>query len=335
MTTDPHELIRRWGLPAARSARRATSGTNNTVWLLEAGADRYVLRIYQNSRPSQVEAEHRLLIALDEVGLPFRVPVPIRTPDGDTAIETSAGPAALFRYLPGVEATRTDARHLALVGQALGELDAALAQLPAALAPTDWRRPLAEIHPAVPDIDDLIAELDRACPGHPGVRWLAASAPTAVAAYQRFCDTLPLQLVHGDFALSNVLLTDGAVSAVLDFDIAGIDLRVNDLTAGLVQCAADWWRPGGLAQWATFLQGYLDRLPLLPEELHAIPELLRRRDLGNVIWRAARWRRGQSTLQEVVQRLDDAVLRDDWLTNRAPLLADLFSADYRYAPTLG
>jgi len=326
VNVDPFELVRAWGLPRARSARRPGAGTNNTVWLVEAGGDRYVLRISQNARAAQVEAEHRLLIALDRAGLPFRVPVPVGTPAGATTVETNAGPAALFGYLPGAAPDRGDLGHLRLAGQALAELDAALARLPATLAPVDWRKPLDQVHPAVPCLDDLVDELERACPDHPGARWLASSVPAAEAAYRRFCDTLPVQLVHGDYALSNVLIEDGRVSAVLDFEIAGLDLRANDLTAGLLQWAGDWWEPGGREQWVTFLRGYQGRLTLQPAELRALPDLLRLRDLGSVVWRSGRWRRGQATLDEVRQRLDGGVRRDAWLAEHASLASDLFSA---------
>jgi Ser/Thr protein kinase RdoA (MazF antagonist) len=89
-----------------------------------------VLRIYQNARPDQVEAEHRLLVALDGAGLPFRVPAPFSTPAGATTVETHAGPAALFGYLPGSAPDEGDLGHLEVAGRALGELDAALARLP-------------------------------------------------------------------------------------------------------------------------------------------------------------------------------------------------------------
>jgi len=59
---------------------------------------------------------------------------------------------------------------------------------------------------------------------------------------------LPVQVVHGDVAASNLLADErsGEVTAVLDFDIAGADLRVQDLVVGLKQSGAleapDWQR---------------------------------------------------------------------------------------------
>ena len=310
MKPDPYELVRAWGLPRATSARRPDAGTNNTVWVTTVGRDRYILRIHENARPDQIHAEHRLLAALAE--LPFRVPVPIRTPDGGTTVATSAGPASLSAYLQGTAPTPD---HLELAGRALGDLDVALARLPAELAPIDWRRPLDAIHPGVPDLTDLAHELERTFPGHPGIGWLAESAAPAQEAYRRYCDTLPVQIVHGDFALSNLLLDGGRVSAVLDFEIAGLDLRANDLVAGLHQCTET------LDQAAAFLRGYRSRVTLLPEELRAIPELLRLRALGSLVWRSGRWRRGLAGGDEVRHRLDGGIHLETWLADHATHLA--------------
>jgi len=48
---------------------------------------------------------------------------------------------------------------------------------------------------------------------------------------------LPVQVVHGDVAASNLLADErsGEVTAVLDFEIAGAGLRVQDLVVGLKQ----------------------------------------------------------------------------------------------------
>jgi homoserine kinase type II len=61
-------------------------------------------------------------------------------------------------------------------------------------------------------------------------------------------------------------------------------------------------------------------LPLTPAELDAMPELLRLRALGSVVWRAGRWRLGQSTLEEVRERLDAGLALEAALPGWAELL---------------
>ncbi len=284
---NPYEVAEHWQLPGSVAAAPLAGGTNNTNWRIDAGNDTYVARLYLNAAPPRIEAEHRLLAALDAAGLPFRVPVPIPAPDGRTVV----GQAALFPYLPGVRLGNGE--HLELAGRALGELDVALARLPEELAPTDWRRPLSEVHPAVPDVDDLVADLTRECGDDPGVAWLAANAGPADEVYARLCARLPVQIVHGDWAPPNVLVDAGRVSAVLDFEIAGLDLRITDPVAGAFNSA------DGHGPTAAFFRGYRQCVDLRPDELAAVPELLRYRALGSVVWSAGRWRLGLSTLGRV------------------------------------
>ncbi len=284
---DPYELAEQWLLPGPTHVEPIERGTNNLSWRIQAGGETYFARVYQNATPPRIEAEHRLLSALDGAGLPFRVPVPIPAPGGRTVL----GQSALFPYLPGTPLRSGEL--LEAAGRALGELNTALDAIPAELAPTDWRGTLGEIHPAVPDVDDLVAELNRVSGDHPGVAWLAANAGPADEVYAQLCATLPAQIVHGDWAPGNVLAEGGRITAVLDFEIAGLDLRINDPVAGAFNSADDD------NQARAFLRGYRERVDLRPDELAAVPDLLRLRALGSVMWRAGRWRRGQSTLDHV------------------------------------
>jgi homoserine kinase type II len=290
-----------WDLPVPVDVRQPDRGTNNLVWLID---NTYVLRVYQNLAVERIEAELRLLEALRDVdGLPFAVPVPIASTSGRTVVGTVQGPAVLFPMLPGRAAVRTDPHEIELTGEALGRLDLALAKLPHDLAPIDWRGSLDSVHPAVPSVADLCTELERLLPNEEGVHRLRDQAEESDADYRRLLDELPVQIVHGDLATSNVLVNaDGQVSAVLDFEIAGLDLRVTDLVAGL-SMAVDWNTEAADEQKKAFRRGYERVITLDAAEEDAIPMLLRRRLIGSTIWRAGRWRLGLSDLDDVGERL--------------------------------
>lgn len=287
-----------WDVPVPSRVRRAGHGTQNLVWLLDEVA---VLRVYRNLSAERVSAELRLLDVLRvDGGLPFAVPEPIATPDGRTVVDTADGPAVLFRYLPGRPASRSD---LALAGEALGRLDAALAELPLELAPVDWRGSLNAVHPAVPSVADLCVELESLLPEDPGVHWLRDNASWVDDRYLRLAQRLPVQITHGDLALSNILIGHrDEVSAILDFEVAGVDVRVSDLVAGLA-LAVDWGSSCQEAQAAAYRRGYTRVVALASEEEAAIPTLMLRRAVASAVWRAGRWRDGVSTLDEVRERL--------------------------------
>lgn len=306
-----------WGLPAADSIRIVEHGTNNAVRIIESGGASYVLRVYHNLAPATIAAEHRLLAALADCDLSFGVPRAIPTPTGATTVETPTGPAALTPYFPGRHPHRDDLAEVELAGAALGELDAALAELPAELAPTDWRRAMNTMHPAVPDFDRLADDLVPLVPDRPVEECLRGLAPALDATHLDLLDRLPTQIVHADYALSNVLVDRGRITCVLDFEVAGHDLRVSDLVAGLLQCGYDWWDTGAMDRIAAFCRGYGRYVTLRDDELAAIPDLARYRTVGSLIWRAGRWRSGLAGLDELEPRLDAAVTLDRWLTRHA------------------
>jgi homoserine kinase type II len=114
------------------------------------------------------------------------------------------------------------------------------------------------------------------------------SAARRVAAWWPGADSeLPVQVVHGDPAASNTLVDErtGEVTALLDFEIAGADFRVQDLVAGLLQSGAlegpRWQR-----RTAALVRGNFSARRLSHAEVRALPELLLCRSVGSVLWRA-------------------------------------------------
>ena len=317
------DLFRTWGLPPPDAVRRAAGGTNNVVRIVDAGGSSYVVRGYQNLSPERVAAEHRLLMAVAGTGLPFAVPTPIPAADGVTHVRTPSGVMAVFSYLPGRPPDRTSLAEVERAGTALADLDLALAGLAPELAPVDWRCPLAAIHPAVPDVDELGRQLAAALPGDPGAEWLRTTAGPADQAYALLHGSLPVQIVHGDVALSNLLVDDhGVPTAMLDFEVAGLDVAVNDLVAAVFQSTRGWWTPGCADASNAFCRGFGRRITLTPGERAAFADLLRRRALGSAVWRAGRWRLGQASLDEVRDRLAAGVQLERWLDQHAAALAD-------------
>ncbi len=62
-----------------------------------------------------------------------------------------------------------------------------------------------------------------------------------------------------------------------------------------------------------FHAAHARRICLTSVEREATPILVRYRALGSAVWRAGRWRLGQSTLQQVVDRLDAGLAMEPYL----------------------
>jgi Ser/Thr protein kinase RdoA (MazF antagonist) len=282
-------------------------GTNNLIRVVSTDRPIGTLRIYQNLDHDRVLREHRLLQRLAAAGLPYRVPRPWPTGDGATLIESPWGAISLIDWIDGhrPELDRPDAARAA--GRAMAELDRALTEVPAADAPFDWLGPdlaLATIDPyLVSALADGGLPDDRAA-------WLRQRAVPPVRD-----PALPVQIIHCDPAASNLLVTEDpglAISGILDFEVAGRDLRINDLVILLFQSGVldgeDW-----PAKTAELVRGYAVVITPDPAEIMIIPSLIAARALGTVGWRATRWRTGLDSVQDVSDRIAEAQRTEHWL----------------------
>ena len=295
-------LLARWGIPAGAAVARTGRGTNNRTFEVTAGDRRWSLRISQNLTPAQVQAEHRLLARLARAGLPFAVPAPVPLPDGSTVAGPPDGPATLCEWIPGVQPDLSQEAPLERFGRAAAELSDALAAVPPQDTPYDWQGgPLQPPPDAAALARDLVAAgLDAERAGA-----LRDGADRAVAAWEGIAGRLPAQVVHADLAASNVLVSPdtGAVTGVLDFEMAGYWIRAIELTVALALSGAAHG-PGWPRRAAAVARGGAWGERLTAAELAALPDLILVRAVGSTLWRTGRWRRGQSSLAEVASRLD-------------------------------
>jgi Ser/Thr protein kinase RdoA (MazF antagonist) len=290
--------------------------------IASAGSGRFVLRISQNLTADQVRAEHRLLFRLRQAGLPFAVPEPRPTLTGEYLVETGAGAATLTGWLPGVRPRLSGEAALRRIGRMVGLLSHALAPVPPQDAPHNWRTAV-DVHPEVPDVGALCRDLRAAGVDPEQTRLLETRAAEADGSP---VTGLPVQVVHGDLAASNLLADErtGEITAVLDFELAGLDARVHDFMSALRQCGA-LEAPGWRQQVAAMAEGYCSAQELTSAETAAVPALLREGLVASVLWRAGRWRREQAQLAEVTDRLLVLERTSSWLAAYGPELADLLA----------
>jgi homoserine kinase type II len=265
-------------------------GTNNRTFLVRHRQQRYVLRVSGFLSVAEVRAEHRILRRLRQGGLSFQVAEPVAAPGGRTVIETTAGPAAVCRWLPGVRPGMDGKAAFERFGRAAGLLGAALANVPLGDALRDWHTDPRWVRPGDPPVDVLCSELRSAGMSAEQVKVLGAAARRA-GQWWLVADGLPAQVIHGDLAPSNVLADPdtGEVTGLLDFELAGAGFRVQDILAALHNSAA------------------------LGAEVAALPELLIARSLGSVLWRAARWHAGRGRLGEVTAHVGRLEATTRWL----------------------
>jgi homoserine kinase type II len=297
-------VLSSWGLDDGFRLADVGRGTNNHTFLVGCGDKRFVMRINQTLSMAEVRAEHGVLRRLRRAELPFQVPEPVVALDGETVVGTEAGPASLCRWIPGECPTLDDGSALEHFGRAAGLLDVALARVPIGDVLRDWRSdPL--VVPGLPDLDVLCDELRDAGISDELTALLRPAARRVARDWSTYRNALPIQVIHGDLGAGNSLIDPrtGQISAMLDFEFAGVGFRVQDLVAALLNAGAlekDFWLP----RTSALIRGYTSACPLNPAETAAIPGLLLARSVGSVLWRASRWRAGMSRLDEVADRLE-------------------------------
>jgi Ser/Thr protein kinase RdoA (MazF antagonist) len=282
-------LLGAWGV-SARDVRAVGEGTNNSSFFV---GNEFVLRVHRNT--DAPDYEHAVLRALE--GLSFAVPVPLVAESGTTVargeVDGEIVTASLSRRIAGEHPRRGDVARAEACGEALAELDEALARLDPAALPKRyiWDGGLTKVHPRVPELGALLASIEGAERREEVARILAAAQPAR---------DLPLSIIHADFFPGNVLMEGPRVTAVLDFETAGPGYRAMDLAVGL-------WAFGHRDRpkaTDAFRRAYLARLPLTDAEQHAVPELQLLREATSLMHRYGRHLEGLTTAADITARAD-------------------------------
>jgi homoserine kinase type II len=312
------DFLSHWPLESPVNIRPVGSGVNNLSHLITSGAESFILKQYLNADMAvRVAFEHALLAALARRGLPFAVPVPVRARDGRSVVEVEGGRYALFPAIPGRPAERGDAAIAARCGAALAALDIALAQVTRDLGspvPNAYGRLSAE-HPTVPDLSAAVAT---AFPEKKAAQSLMSVLARAERAWMDATAGWPRQVIHCDFFPSNVLIEEGAVSGVLDFEFAGLGERAMDLAIGLVAFSSRTWEAGWRngPDWPlldAFAGAYLATLTLTERELAAMPDLILMREAGSFVHWLGRLGQGLTTREDIEGRAERLHALNGWL----------------------
>ncbi len=308
------DLLDRWHVPRQRSITPTAWGWSNDTFVVASAAGRHVLRISTTATRAEVEFEHELLARLASKALPFATPLPLAGLDG-ASVQTFDGPrgprpATLYAEIPGRHADDADIDLVAAGATAFGRLDRVLATID--LAPPDraMSSDLAAASTAVPTLDGIEGDVG------PEAALILRSAASEAA---RVPPALPRQLIHGDFALGNVLFEGTLVRGIVDFEYCGRDLRVMELATalGLVLTKTnrdELWRP--------VLDAYLRALPLTEPEIRALPRLARLGRAVGLVWWIGRERQGHTSKTTTAERAQRLVQIDAWIARRGDELVD-------------
>ncbi|WP_158630006.1 phosphotransferase [Cohnella sp. AR92] len=310
----PYEFILNAFLgDAPATISEGASGYNNTTRYVQSQGARYVLRIYETHQDSsKIRFEHDVLLKLGELRLPFRVPQPVRLPDGRSYVQLEDGTgrfACLFLYIEGTRPDSRDPLTAGSVGETVGRLSRALATIAPNQAPE--YPPYYEMDLAHPSCDS--ETIRRFCCNPPAeFEELAEELASIRSELEDFRSVIPAlrglphQLVHGDINDSNLLASPeygNPIEAVLDFEFATRDLRAMEpavVLSGMLESE-------GLEETIpAFLAGFSGVVRLTEPEALAIPQLIRLRKLDVFVHFLGRYRDGVDRAEVLQEQVADA-----------------------------
>jgi 8-oxo-dGTP diphosphatase len=264
-----------------------TRSASNSLTMVNTGSGQYVWKQhYPIHEPASIDYEHRLLEWLASAGLSFAVPVPVKTRAGELRTWHDSAWRSLAPYVEGEMCDGQRLDHIALIGAVTGELHHALREYPMTPRPgkvlPDALFDFSALDPCALMPADLgvsaTREHDAAC-GY----WREQAAELRAFTLGAY-GALPQQVCHNDITPANIVVHEGRVRAVLDWEFACPSARALDLAMGLRMSIRVWEHPTPWEEVRTFIRGYNTFARLSDAEIQALPTLLRLRTATPALW---------------------------------------------------
>ena len=254
-------LLADFDLGAALSFKGIAEGVENSNFLLETEAGRFILTVYEKRvREDDLPFFLNLMRWLARHGYPSAEPMADRS--GALIKRVRGKPCAIVGFLNGLSVRRPTVAHCREAGAGLAGLHLAAEGFPDRrendLGQAAWAPMFAKLH------DDAEAL-------KPG---LAATIEKDLALLaKRWPKGLPSGVVHADYFPDNVFFTGGRFAGTIDFYFACIDAFAYDVAVAL---NAWCFEPDGsfnVTSARALVAGYESRRPLSDAERGALPIL--------------------------------------------------------------
>lgn len=266
-----------YGIGEVLSCKGIAEGIENTNYLVETEAGRFILTLYER-RVKREELPFFLGLMEHLAGRGVPCPTPLRTKDGRVLRDLCGRPAAMVSFLEGMWPRRPTPEHCAALGEALARMHLAGADFSTArvndLSVTGWR-PL------------LVASLDHADTVKPG---LAAELEAELAFLESvWPGELPAGVIHADLFPDNVFFRGGAVSGFIDFYFACNDFLAYDVAVCLNAWCFEPDRSFNATKARRLLAAYGRVRRFTPPEMTALAVLARGSALRFLLTRLYDW----------------------------------------------
>jgi homoserine kinase type II len=271
------EFLDEYDIGTMMSFKGIAEGVENSNYFLQTDEGTFILTLYEKRvDPADLPFFLGLMDFLAEAGI--RCPTPIHGRDGEALRHLCGRPAAIISFLSGVSPRRVQLHHCAPLGEALANFHMASARFdgsrPNSLSVDGWRplfeRSAARAHEVQ---NGLAGEIETE------LAFLEASWPTE----------LPKGVIHADLFPDNVFFLGEEVSGLIDFYFACTDFLAYDLAICLNAWCFETDGSFNVTKARHMVRAYRKTRDVLPEEMAALPVLLRGGALRFLLTRLHDW----------------------------------------------
>ncbi|HEY8616696.1 homoserine kinase [Phenylobacterium sp.] len=272
------KLLADFDLGEALSLKGVAEGIENSNFLLETQAGRFILTIYEKRvKADELPFFLELLKWLAEHG--YRSATPVGDRQGRLLKTVRGKPAAIVTFLQGMSVRRPSVAHCREAGRGLAELHLAQQGFPMRrendLGQAAW----------APMFEGLRGQADELKPG------LAAVIEADLARLaQRWPHGLPEGVIHADFFPDNVFFTGGAFAGAIDFYFACNDALAYDIAVALNAWCFEADGSFNITAARAMVAGYEAVRPLADAERAALPVLAHGAAMRFFLTRLADWK---------------------------------------------
>jgi homoserine kinase type II len=273
-------FLSEYDLGCPRAFKGIAEGVENSNFLLETDAGRYIMTIFEKrAKREDLPFFMGMMGHLAHKGFP--APEPVVARDGEALRTIGGKTAVIVTFLRGISPSRPSADQCRKLG-------AGLARFHGALADFDMTRPNDLSMAAWPKMwAGREAEADVLSAGLSGL--IAGDMGALEGAWPTASDALPVGAIHADLFPDNVFFLDGELSGVFDFYFACTDFLAYDLAVCLNAWCFETRGEYNLTKGRALIQGYHSVRQLTEAERTHLPGLARGAALRFFLTRLIDW----------------------------------------------
>ncbi|MGZ5918019.1 MAG: homoserine kinase, partial [Methyloceanibacter sp.] len=254
-------FIASYAIGALTSCKGIAEGVENSNYLIQTEAGRYILTLYEK-RVAPQDLPYFLALMEHLAARGISCPLPVHDREGRTLGELAGKPAALITFLDGVSVRRASIEQCASLGQALARLHVAGESFPQqranSLSLAGW----------TPLFNVIGARADSIIPGLAGEIGRELAELT-----QAWPADLLSGVIHADLFPDNVFFLGPRLSGLIDFYFACNDMLAYDIAICLNAWCFEADASFNVTKARALLQTYDGVRPLSGAELDALPTL--------------------------------------------------------------